>query len=247
MYAQQDTIYSSIMLIPFNPKMYISDVDRALTTKSELSPEEIREKFRLGLDVNLHAQIFTKYNSKPLLKDTSATAFKDLVRIYHSLNYEYAIPERTLLEVEEENKKFKNKIKGFFKKEKEEETIEHGLFHDETSKEVRRYDEDKYLKASVTDINLLPYLHQTYQTELFLFVNQFEITTDFESCIDLQNGIYERVMKVHFNVYDKNNNMLQGDYSEVRFPSTQNDIIFITREHLPKISQHLSTLIPYYK
>ena len=99
MYGQQDTIYSSIMLIPFNPKMYISDVDRSLTTKSELSPEEIREKFRLGLDVNLHAQIFTKYNSKPLLKDTSATAFKDLVRIYHSLNYEYAIPERILLEI----------------------------------------------------------------------------------------------------------------------------------------------------
>ena len=45
-----DTVFNSVMVIPFNPKMYISNADREITNYSEMSHDEIRERFRLGLD-----------------------------------------------------------------------------------------------------------------------------------------------------------------------------------------------------
>ena len=81
------------------------------------------------------------------------------------------------------------------------------------------------MNVELKDSTLLPYLNEVYGTELFLFINQFDINTDFESCIDLENGIYERIIKVHFSIYNQYNILMDGDYVEVRFPSNENNII----------------------
>ena len=43
----------SVLIIPFEPKLYISDIDNQIAVKNEMNFQDIKAKFRAALDQNI--------------------------------------------------------------------------------------------------------------------------------------------------------------------------------------------------
>ncbi|MDC3260095.1 hypothetical protein OAU66_00920, partial [bacterium] len=48
--------YAKVMIIPFEPKLYMSDVDRGISKKTGMSTTQIKYNFRLGLANTMYSQ-----------------------------------------------------------------------------------------------------------------------------------------------------------------------------------------------
>jgi len=91
---------------------------------------------------------------------------------------------------------------------------------------------------------LLRMLSEKYGTDLFVFLNQFEIKTNYNDCLDLALKIYRRQFKVHYSIYDGNGKQLYGDVAVVDFPSNTNDTSEIIKENFQKIADAIVQHVP---
>ena len=64
--------------------------------------------FFIGAAVRGSSSESTAAQLEAFQRCTEITAFEDLQRVYHSLEYKYAVPQRIILAEEKENKKTKN-------------------------------------------------------------------------------------------------------------------------------------------
>ena len=94
---------------------------------------------------------------------------------------------------------------------------------------------------------LLTKLSEKYGTDLFVFLNQFEMKTHYDDCLDLALKIYKRELKVHYSIFDATGKQLYGDVAVVYFPSNSNDIIEIMSRNFPKISDYIAKTVPKRK
>ena len=58
-----DAVYNRVMIIPFEPKMYMSQADREISEKTGKTQEEIREVFRKGICNNVFIEAKMVHNS----------------------------------------------------------------------------------------------------------------------------------------------------------------------------------------
>jgi hypothetical protein len=243
---KKDTFnYNRVMVIPFDPQMYFSDCDKEIAETSKKKIKEIHLMFRQGLDYTVNMRVLDRYETHQILKDTSLEAHKDLLSIYQGISYKHETPSSVLIAREEKKKKtfinqFQEKLNGGKKKDNEEQT--------ETGQKTSRYkenaDDSKYMDAVVHSPEMLQYMGDKYGTDLFVFINQFELKTNFENCLDRAANIYEREIKVHFSIYDKSGKHLYGDVIAVTFPSNTDNIDNIMRKNFPLISDYLAGKLP---
>ncbi|MCH8903789.1 MAG: hypothetical protein IIA45_07745 [Bacteroidetes bacterium] len=245
--------YSKVMIIPYNPDFYFSDSDHDLKKYNRKNGEDIRRKFRQGLNLKVNARIMTAYDTKPLLNDTAKDVQLDLLSIYHGIHYKY---ERTTPSIlAEENQKEHEKILANLKQRMDE--IKKDLFEEETnystydtegSKNVAGYientDESKYMNVIIHNNDMLAYLADKYDTDLFLFLNQFEIRTNYEHCLDRTVDKFTREVWVHFSIYDRFGKQLYGDVVKVFYPTNTHDMDDIIRNCFPLISSYISDQLP---
>ena len=241
--SEADSLYKRILLVPYNPQMYISDSDYDIARVSKREIKEMRERFRLGLDISLQAVFLTGYDSHSLLRDTNLAAQSEIQAIYNHSKYAYAVPERVLQQLaEEDGQPF---YKAIFKKKKPEPAPpEKGLTAPDQKQDPRIKDSDRYLNIQITDPKLLPALADKYGVDLFLFINQFEIQTDFNDCIDLQNKVYNRKIKVHYSMFNALGQQVGGDVVETRFPSNINEAEEIIGRSFPELSREMLKQVP---
>ena len=238
--------YNKVMVIPFDPQMYFSDSDRQLAEFNKKKVNEIHQMFRQGLEFDVNARIIDKYQTYQIMRDTNLDAHKDLKSIYEGISYKYETPSPILIAREEKKKKtfieqFEDKVKGK-KKEKEVETKnEDGTT---ASHYKQNTDETRYMDVKLYSTEMLKYMSEKYGTDLFLFINQFELKTNYENCLDRAALIYEREIKVHFSIYDKNGKHLFGDVVTVLFPSNTDNMDEIIRKNFPYISNYLAGKLP---
>ena len=244
-----DAAYQRIMIIPFDTKMYLSDADRDIGEESGYDLEEIRRRFRLGLDISLQASLVDSFGSYPILRDTASQAREDLAQIYRGISYKYDIPDRVVrgMKADMEEPEYKKVFKKVFKKkdqDEEEEALEMELFEGSSQKEFIRKHPDKYLNVIIRDEDLLDSLHAHYGADLFLFVNQMEIETDYEDCIDRVNEIYNRKMRIHYSMFTVEGVQVAGDVVSVDFPSNSNNMSRIIGTDMPQLARLLRDQIP---
>jgi hypothetical protein len=241
--SEADSLYKRILLVPYNPQMYISDSDYDIARVSKREMREMRERFRLGLDISLQAVFLTGYDSHSLLRDTTQAAQSEIQAIYDHSKYAYAVPERVLQQLaEEDGQPF---YKSVFKKKKPEPAQpEKGLQAPEEKEDPRIKDSDRYLNIQITDAVLLPAMADKYGVDLFLFINQFEIQTDYNDCIDLQNKVYNRKIKVHYSMFNALGQQVGGDLVEALFPSNINEAEEIIGRSFPELSREMLKQVP---
>src|SRR5690606_17883878 len=116
-----------VLLIPFEPKLYNSEIDRFINAETKLSAREIRHKFRDGLNEQFYKTFKAqKYGVIDMMEDTLKFK-KDIEGIYQYITYEYVkIPDQN---------NYKAPVK-----EKEEKKIEKGQLNVETNSDQRFMD-----------------------------------------------------------------------------------------------------------
>lgn len=248
-----DSLYSGIMIIPFPPAMYLSDSDREIAAASDMDYDALRSRFRLGLDISFAVRLEEMYGDHSLLRDTLERAQSDLMNLYRNTKYSYAFsPEFLKAQAEaaaaEEEKVLKNpfkKISNKKKTEEEEPKVQQGLFGSNEDRDTPGADVDgSYMQANLKDSTQLSALSEIYGTEIFLFLNQFEIDTRFDDCIDFQNKIYNRAIRVHFDLFRADGTRLTGGVLETTFPSSVNDVGQITRRYFGGLTDGFVSKVP---
>lgn len=207
-----------IMIIPFEPRMYMSEVDFAINAETKMTGKQIKNAFRDGMNEQLYKAFKPQHMVVDLMDDTLKTK-KDLENIYQYLHYRYAkVPDQN------------NYIPP--KKEKEEKHIEKGQIVTETDNEKR------FMNAQLSNATLVPYLYGKYKSDVFVFVNQLDIkASNSGGPADLpsQNGF--RKIVLHYTVYTYDAKEINSGIAEVDFPATINNPSKINSVYLSKIAQ----------
>lgn len=209
----QSSATTSILVIPYNPDFYFSDADHQLAERNEVSIPEVRDRFRSGLQLSLQTRILRQVGmpSQSLLVTKDDLEDTDLLaQIYAGVRYHMATPKVPLLQEEDPeqgDETIKDKVKQWLpwpeKEVEQEDGRDPGLNFNQSEKQ--------YMHAQVRQPDMLAFLYETYGTDYFLFVNQFELTTNFAHCLDRTVDNFERSIRVHFSLYDKDANWLYGN------------------------------------
>ncbi len=215
----------TVMLIPFEPKMYLSEVDMYINKETKQTAKQIKYNFRDGVNEQLYKALKSNYSLVDLLDDTVKTK-KDLENIYQYLNYEYMkVPDQT---------KYTPPVK-----EKEQKGIEKGQIVVETNSDAR------FMNAKLKNATLVPYLYGKYKTDIFVFVNQLDIKGSNSNGPAEMNSATGGLRKlvVHYTVYTYDAKEINSGIAETEFPSNTNKPDKILNNYMSKVAQEIAQRI----
>lgn len=210
----------SFLVVPYKPMMHLSDADNDLARYSDLNTQEIRHQLRMGLLKNLNTKLVVEYEANIPQQDFVENDQRDLDLIYNSL----AFGEDTIFPLKA------NALRDSLQWKKK-------VF---TSKENSVKTKDKtYINVDFYDQLLLPDLARKYSADYFIFLNELDIKTNYNDCLDLALKIYQRELKVHYSIFDRSGKQVYGDVAVVKFPSNSNDVDEIIANNFPEISDSI--------
>jgi len=236
-----DTIYPKhkVMIIPFNMYNYFSDADPELAQKNEKEVTDISTLFRYGLNYNISARVISAYDPYNILIDTTLQSEQDLNMIYASIKYQFEKPMDVNAKDSASNKTIsQSDLFGLG----EEEPVEEKKKISFTKKEEEPVN-TKYMNAVITHPEIFSNLQAKYGTDLFLFINQFELVTNYNHCLDRAANSFERKVVVHYSVYNAAGKQLKGDAITITFSSAQTNVDEIVAQQFPLIADYLTQSI----
>lgn len=224
-----------VMLIPYDPRYYLSDADRDIMEQSKTDPERFRSDFRHNIDRHVQRAIGRSYYCISLLNDTTDALQETLYTIMGRTGYRYekAIPiTPKKVEFEKVSSKEKSNTKTH-----------------EDSKTATSYIPVKhdavYMHAVVSKpAELFARINEAYDADYFVFLTQFDIKTNYNSCMDIARKIYRREVMVHFSIYDKTGKVIAGSYATSFFPSDSNNANSIMGDCFPEIAAYIAGCLP---
>jgi hypothetical protein len=206
------------LIIPFEPKLYLGEIDYNINAETKLSAKEIKYKFRDGLNEQLYKAFKNeKYNVVDLMDDTVKYK-KDVEGIYQFLSYEFQkVPNQ-------ENYKAP-------KKEKKENTIEKGQINVETNSDNR------FMNAKLANPKLLTTLNGKFKTDVFVFINQLDIKASGSANLgELGSSNPNRKIIVHYTIFNLESKEINSGIAEEEFDPTLNNPKKIIDKHFSKIA-----------
>lgn len=222
--SAQDTLKNiSTLLVSFQPVYYLSDAERDIMAQSKRSPEEYRNYFRKSLDLKIQGELEVLGPCISLLQDTSIQGQKMLAMFYNKAGYSYAYPFGDRDHSKKETKKQKKKLE---------------LQPDPRTapQTITTRGDSKFMHMEMGDTSFLNYLFQLYQSEYIISINQFEIKTNYNSCIDIANKIYRRELLIHYSILKADGKKLRGNFCMEFFPSSSNSDREIAERTFPGIA-----------
>jgi hypothetical protein len=211
------------LLVPFESKMYISDIDKKIYESDGLGTNEIRAKFQASLDQNLFINA-KEMGLEPLsFYVMEVDAQKELSYIYSSIGYKYEVLPKE--ENKEEDQTVTDKLKNKFKpKEEKQKQPESNTTNGEIT--TQRITEERYMQTTITNNNLLQTLVNTYQVDGVIFINQIDLLNNI---VTDGSGKHNRLLKVHYTIYDTNGNIIQSGAEKTYFPANVNSVDKISK------------------
>lgn len=221
----------SLLLIPFESKMYLSDVNRDLALANNLNSQQIIERFNAAIDQSILYTFQEKCNVSSFYLLDDQESISDLGYIYQNRKLEYELVSST----EEQTKV--DKLKSKFKKKEDNSYQGAKIINGEIVS--KRDDRERYMKAVVTNQKLLDSLSEKFSNKYFLFINELDIRNDYSDAIAMQKMEYQREIKIHYSLYHKNGEILSTGISRTNFPASENDINVIIKSYFPILAQYI--------
>lgn len=209
--------HASVLVIPYMPAMHLSDADNDISDGSQMEMPQMRSTLRQGLLKALKKKFVEVYNVRGFNNDFVNDDNRDMDVLYHTLLFEgdsvYPLkyPAR-----------FAIKDTILFKK-----------------GSVKLKPESQYINVGIYDSMLIPDLSKKYNADYIIFLNEIDIKTHFDDCLNLALKIYRRDLKVHYSIFDKTGKQLYGDVAVSHFGSNTNDVNEIINENFPTISEYI--------
>jgi hypothetical protein len=231
--VKDSIVYNPLLIIPFNPKYYLSDADREIAAGSKISFEDLRERFRNGIIQKLNYRISDLEHTLPLV--TYADTLFDLKKIYVSTACKQEeLPK--LPKKQDEKSPFNNPKKTTTKTE-----VRKGQLG---SKEEPS---EKFMNLVILNKDLLPYLEKNYGSSQYVFINQFEIKNDLSDYVAVSNGTYMRQLRVHYSVVDHTGKVIYAGLAVNEFPASENNVDEILNTYIRPICDEIVLHIPPIK
>ncbi|MFI5218672.1 MAG: hypothetical protein ACHQNT_04215 [Bacteroidia bacterium] len=234
--TKDSVTYHKVMLIPFDPLFYLSDAENDIAVSTKKNPPATRDNFRMNIDYQVKRAIGRHRPCIAMLSDLdSMPSLKEaLISVYSTTGYRYdkPMPIPFKREITDSTSGKKNKT--------DKELLD--------SKIAAQYlitkGEAQYMNAIVSKPSVLDELYNQYETDIFVFINQFEIKTNYSQCLDIANKIYQREVMLHFSIYDKNGKQLAGAYASSFFPSNSNNAFDIMKNCFPELAKFIAMCTP---
>lgn len=206
----------SVLVIPYKPAMHLSDADPDLSEGSQMEMHIMRETLRKGVIKALNKNFTEVYDMRSVSNDFVKSDNRDLDVLYHTLYFEsdsvYTLKYPKLFAIKDTVPKKKS-----------------ALIEKDT----------KYINVGIYDQMLIPDLSEKYSADYFIFLNEIDIKTHFEDCLNLALKIYRRDLKIHYTIFDKKGKQLYGDVAVSHFASNSNDVNEIISQNFPAISDYI--------
>lgn len=206
---------ASVLIIPYQPAMHLSDADQDISEGSDLAMPEMRAAFRKGIIRQLNKNFAEVYNVRGVNNDFVKEG-NDLDLIYHTLMFEsdsvYPLKDPARFAVKDTS----------VKKKKSPATVD-----------------SKYINVGIYDSALLPELTKKYDADYIIFLNELDIKTHYDDCLNLALKIYRRDLKIHYSIFDREGKQIYGDVAVSHFESNANDVNEIIKKNFPAISDYI--------
>jgi hypothetical protein len=216
--AVKKEISGKIMVVPFEPQMYMGDIGEKIYIESKWNFKQLSEYFRHQLDNQLKLKL--QSISSPVVTfyaDSSKTS-KDLEYIYKS----------TTLSFDPIDKPASPTVAN-----KKENNIKNGQLAVEIS------NDKKFTNAKFSDKELIPYLNKKYNSQYFVFINELDLKTVMES-YDLATDSYQREATVHYTIVDDKSKLITAGAASYRFSSKTNEPKKIVSQTFSPIAAYIA-------
>lgn len=226
-----------VLIIPFDPYLYFSDADDDIARQSEIPKQQIRYIFRSSLNSSLNNP--HGFESVNLLSASNQNNTDELRNIYKHLSYSYQqITYSRFNPLPKKQKPLATGPKAWFQKQKE----KAGLA--KPKEEGVAAEAGNYYGVQVKDSALYGYLNNQYNSDYYLFINQFEIHTDYTNCIDRTTQNFLREFLVHYTIINAKGELIAGNKIKIPYESNVNNIDKIVRDNLGKMAQLILSDLP---
>lgn len=241
--------YNRVMVIPFEEKMYMSQIDKEISEKTGKTQNEIREIFRKAICNNVFIETkmaHDRFYSAVSMHSEDPEIIADLNYIYQSIGYKYLpvpSPHDTAKPTAVSSlKKATDKAQEIFDEKKEGES---GTKIQEGQIVSHPDNREKYMSVAVVNREMLSTLSLKYECEYFIFINQLDLVvppgTDYR---ELSSDEYPRLMKTHFTILDKNGNEIYGNAVKSYFSSRENDAQKIANSQFENVAKQIISKLP---
>ncbi|MES2140950.1 MAG: hypothetical protein V4511_14680 [Bacteroidota bacterium] len=206
-----------IMIVPFDPKLYMSDIDMKINQLTKWKFPQIRENFRQQLNAQLKLKLQSISPVVSFYSDSAKMA-KDLSYIYRSTNLSYdqiANSNEVKLPLVHKN----------------------GIKNGQLAVEIST--DKKFMNTKINDEKLLSYLNTKYQTDYFVFINQLDIKNNMDT-YDLATDIFQREIAVHYSILDKTGKNIAAGIASSSFSSKENDPKKIVSQNFGPIAAYIA-------
>lgn len=238
-----DPDLKQVMVIPFDPYLYFSDADHEIAAKSKIVPPKVREIFRRRLNTLLRAP---GYETIHLLGGPITDSISDLNKIYSSVSYGYedALENPYYQPTEEEEGQLKassvSDSKSWLDKQKEKFAPVQN-----SSKAVYDKYEGQYFAVKIRNPEeFFSYFQTKYSVDYFIFINQFEVKTNYENCLDRSAHNFERTFTTHYSIFDANGAQIAGNKFKTFYNSNSSYIYTIVSDNMHKIAKRILAQLP---
>ncbi|MGZ3863565.1 MAG: hypothetical protein ACXVPN_09095 [Bacteroidia bacterium] len=213
-----------VMIIPFEPKMYMSQIDHKINAETKFTQKQIKDNFRKGINEELARSLKKSFDVVDLMKDTVKYG-KDIFSIYKGLTYSFdKVPDQNNYKapVSEKDKKNNN--------------IKNGQLIVETDPDAR------FMNAKIKNPALVPGLYAKYKTNIFLFINQLDVLSTTVGTNETGN-VSERILTLHYTVYTINAKEINSGTCSLKFPGDANTPSKIISAYVSKIAGEITRRI----
>ncbi|NNE55148.1 MAG: hypothetical protein HKN32_03940 [Flavobacteriales bacterium] len=235
--GQQDYTHErgSVLLIPWEGKMYLSDINREVHYRTGLEIDEIKRLFREGFCQVFAQEASEKWDVVDLVTEDNEGHLSDLEYAHASVAYSYSkVPPPPK---EKPDSKAKALLNRFTQKEDPEQSgrgvsVNEGQIH-------TYYDEkERYMSTRVDNPELLPYLSEKYEYDYVVFLNELDIKVMRDHNVE-HGQVWERRIKVHYSVFDAGGVEITSGAAYAEYDGYEKDIFSIIRNNFDFPSQNI--------
>ncbi|MBI1191984.1 MAG: hypothetical protein GC205_02250 [Bacteroidetes bacterium] len=246
--------YRKALIVPFDMTYYLSDADHELAERNGKTLAQVQQTLRYGMDGNVSASVMDLYSTHRILLDTMPDKNPDLMRLYGAIRYRYQAPfgvkpaaEQTP-EKPQEVERPADALRRLFKDVRGQEDP-----LPETDQPDPYFEEGalrgpvlgrRTMHAELLDPEVLTYFYDRYGTDLFVFLNQLEIRTNYAHCLDRATNTFVREISVHYSIYDVSGKLFASDVVTVMVSSNTNDLYEVMARAFPVLSAAVVSGLP---
>lgn len=220
----------TIVLIPYQPMMYLSDADADIAAHSRINVRQVRSMLRNALTERMARLLREDFYVRSLTEAGTAEEKDDLSNFYDSESFYLSSLNSDRKLLASDSTHFSNPFFSIFR---------------ESS--APKYS-SSYMNVSLAKPALFLELSAKYEADYFLVLTQLEIKTHYNECIDIANRVFRREFLVHFAIFDSHGNQQGGTAVSCEGGSDINTVGKITYDIFPgligKVCGHVSATTP---